>query len=190
MGDPLLMGGAFEQDRGHGGDLEGGSGGDDAVVDQKHRRCRPEAGSDPLAEVGGEDEVGGVGEARHLGWDEVGGGVADRKQRLASRREGDRVRRVGVHDTADVGAGGHDLGVDGILAVPAAGALEDFAGGADELDPFGGDLLQPPPAGLHPHAAAVGITGRGVAPDEVALVGVAEDPGGQCDEFPDARNGG
>src|SRR5579859_2417966 len=159
VGDPLLVGGAFEQDRGYGGDLQGGSGGDDAVVDQEHRWRGSEAGCDLLAEVGGADEVGCVGEARQVGRDEVGGRVADRKQWPAGRREGDRVRRVGVHDTADVGPGGHDLGVDGILAVPAAGTFEDFAGGADELDAVWGDLLQPPPAGLHPDAAAARITG-------------------------------
>src|SRR5262249_5569857 len=74
----------------------------------------------------------------------------------------------------DVVARAHQLGVDRILDVAAAVALEHLALPGDEDHLLRADLLEAERPGLHPDAAALPGACRHVAPDEVPLVLEAE----------------
>jgi hypothetical protein len=132
-------------------------------------------GRDLPAEIPGQDQVAGAGEARQIGRHEIVRGVADRPQRLAGRGQRDRMRGMRVHHAADVGARDHDFGVDGVFAVPRPVTLEDLAVLTDQVHPLRDHLLQSPAGGFQPHAVAVRVPGRRVSPDEIALPGGGQD---------------
>jgi len=86
---------------------------------------------------------------------------------------------VCVDDSADVGASGHDLGVDRVLIVRRAYANQDRSGGVDQVHPIRRDLLHAPTGHLDPHAGPARVAQGGVPPDEVSLPLGSEDSGGE-----------
>jgi hypothetical protein len=90
------------------------------------------------------DEAAGHREAGNVRVAEQRSRVVERTQRHV--KGGELVGRAGVrvHDGADIRAALHDLGVDVVLDVPRAAALEDIAVRADQDDLAGVDLLESP----------------------------------------------
>src|SRR5439155_26846399 len=89
---------------------------------------------------------------------------------------------------AGVRARGHHLGVDRVLDMAAAGALEHLPVAVDEDDVVRGDLVETEPARLHPYAAALRIAGGRVAPDVVGVAVLGEHTAGARDRRPQLQH--
>jgi hypothetical protein len=111
------------------------------------------------------------------------------KLETGCRAERRRVRRVGVDDRADVGAGGEHPGVQRPLGVSGPAALEDLAAIVDEDHVVGPDLAQADPAALDPQAAAGRITRAEVAPQVVRVTVTGEDAAAGRDLLTDPGGG-
>jgi hypothetical protein len=82
----------------------------------------------------------------------------------------------------DVAALGHDLGVDRVLDVPTAGAVQYVAVGRNQDDPVRLQFLEAPAGALHPRAAPAGVAYGAVPPDQVRLPGRPQRPAARSDQ--------
>jgi len=130
-----------------------------------------ERGRHVPAEFCTQDEVARFGESRDVRRDEQVRLVGDRPKRYLQGGERDRVHGMGVHDGSDIGSCAHYLGVDRVFGVPATAALEHFAVPRNENNVVSGDLFETKAGRFHEDAAAIGITSRHVAPNEIAVPG-------------------
>jgi hypothetical protein len=85
--------------------------------------------------------------------------MGDGQQLLPRGRQRGRGTGVGVHDGTDIRPGRHHLGVNGEFGVAATLAVQHGSVAVDQQHTVGSDLVEPVGAGLHPHAATIGVTG-------------------------------
>jgi 2-polyprenyl-6-methoxyphenol hydroxylase-like FAD-dependent oxidoreductase len=134
-----------EQHRGHDGGRQVLPHGGQPVLRHQASVRGPERIRQSLAELARADQPAGQREPGYVGVAEQAPGVVQRPHRHVER--GERVGRVGVgvHHSSHVGAARHDLGVDRVLDVPAAGSVQDVAVPRHEHDLRFVDLFEPPP---------------------------------------------
>src|SRR5690606_24128136 len=83
---------------------------------------------------------------------------------------------VTVDDRPDIVAGAHHLGVDVVLQVYRALTLQQLPVPGQQVDILGDEFVEAPARPLDPHAAAVRVPDRQVAPHHVGVAVGGEYP--------------
>ena len=139
------------------------------MVAQQHGLARAERLRHAGTHLSGTDQIDGVGViGQAVG--KADAGLADRTQRPARCREGDRVDRVGVDHAAYVRTCLEDFRVDVHLAVAPSAAADLLAFEVADDDVVHGDFVEAMAVRLHVEQRRV----RGVAHREVAARQIAE----------------